>query len=120
MERRVQQEKADEQSDEAGHAAEGEPLFDLIHGVPGAGKSKLIGWLRQFFEEVLGWRHGVQFVCLAFQNVMAALVSGFTVHHWAGIPIGEAEGTSTLQNANRLSTRCQCLRFILVDEIRMI
>ena len=68
----------------------------------------------------VGPQHGVQFVCLAFQNVMAALVSGFTVHHWAGIPIGEAEGTSTTKDANRLSTRCQCVCFIIIDEISVI
>ena len=120
VERRTQQETADERRDETGDAGGGEPLFDLIHGVPGAGKSKLIGWLRRFFEEVFGWKHGVQFVCLAFQNIMAALISGFTVHHWACIAIGEAEGTSTTKDANRLSTRCQCLRFIIIDEISMI
>jgi len=49
-----------------------EPLLDLIHGFPGTGKSAMIAWMRQVMEEGLGWEHGVQFVCLAFQNAMAA------------------------------------------------
>lgn len=49
-----------------------EQPFYLIHGVPGARKSRLIRLLREVFEKVLGWQHGVQFVCIAFQNVMAA------------------------------------------------
>ena len=68
-----------------------EPLLDLIHGFPGTGKSRVIAWQRQLMEEGLGWTHGVQFVCLAFQNAMAAQINGFTVHHWSGIP---ARGTS--------------------------
>ena len=32
-----------------------EPLFDMVHGVPGAGKSKLIGWIRRLFKEELHW-----------------------------------------------------------------
>ena len=30
------------------------------------GKSKVIAWIRELFEHVLGWQHGVQFVCLAY------------------------------------------------------
>ena len=63
---RAKQERAAEQSQEDKRDEEDHPMFDLIHGVPGAGKSKLIGWLCSFFQEVLGWWHGVQFVCLAF------------------------------------------------------
>ena len=59
----------------------GEPLLDLIHGFPGTGKSAVISWLRQLLTEGMGWEHGVQFVCLAFQNAMAAQINGFTVHH---------------------------------------
>ena len=55
-----------------------EPLLDLIHGFPGTGKSKVIEWMRRLMEEGLGWEHGVQFVCLAFQNAMAAQINGFT------------------------------------------
>ena len=97
-----------------------EPLFDMVHGVPGAGKSKLIEWLRSGFEHVLGWTHGVQFVCLAFQNAMAAHIGGFTIHHWSGIPVAEEPGMSSTRNAHKFSTRCQSLRFILVDEISMV
>ena len=99
---------------------DGEPLFDMVHGVPGAGKSKLIGWLREAFEEVLGWTHGVQFVCLAFQNAMAALIGGYTIHHWIGIPVGEEAGMSSTRNAHKFATRCQSLRFILIDEFSMV
>ena len=67
-------------------SSDGEPLFDMVHGVPGAGRSKLIAWLRCAFEQVLGWVHGVQFACIAFQNAMAAHIGGFTIHHWTGIP----------------------------------
>jgi hypothetical protein len=42
-----------------------EPLLDLIHGLPGTGKSRLIAWLRELMERGLGWTHGVQFVCHA-------------------------------------------------------
>ena len=63
-----------------------EPLLDLVHGFPGTGKSAMVGWMRQVMEEGLGWEHGVQFVCLALQNAMAAQINGQTVHHWSGIP----------------------------------
>ena len=58
-----------------------DPLFDIIHGYPGTGKSRIIAWLRELMEEGLGWSHGTEFVCLAFQNAMAALIDGYTTIH---------------------------------------
>ena len=92
---------------------DGEPLFDMVHGVPGAGKSKLIGWLREAFEEILGWTHGVQFVCLAFQNAMAALIGGYTIHHWTGISVGDADGMGTTRDAHRFQIENSFLRAAL-------
>ena len=62
-----------------------DPLFALIHGLPGTGKSRLISWVRELMERGLGWTHGVQFVCLAVQNAMAAQINGsqFIVNHIA-------------------------------------
>ena len=72
-----------------------EPLFDLVHGFPGTGKSRVIHWMSQLMEKGLGWQHGIQFVCLAFQNAMAAHINGFTIHHWSGIPRRPMAGNST-------------------------
>ena len=41
-----------------------EPLLDLVHGLPGTGKSAVIKWMRRLMEDGLGWEHGVQFVCV--------------------------------------------------------
>ena len=96
-----------------------EPLFDLIHGLPGTGKSRVIAWLREIMERGLGWTHGVQFVYLAFQNAMAAQINGFTIHHWSGILARNLEGEGT-GDAHKQSIKCQALRVILIDEISMI
>ncbi len=66
-------------------ASNEDPLFDLVHGLPGTGKSEVIAWIRELFEVVLGWTHGTQFVCLAFQNATAASIDGNTIHSWAEI-----------------------------------
>ena len=66
-----------------------EPLFDLIHGIPGAGKSRVIAWICELFTDVLGWTSGNQFVGLAVQNTMAASIGGSTVHHWGSIGFGD-------------------------------
>jgi len=95
-----------------------EPIFDLLHGVPGCGKSQIIQWIRDAFEKYLDWTHGVQFVCIAFQNTMAAHISGSTIHHWTGIPIGE--GGTTTKNLHNFSVKCQSLRWVIIDEISMV
>jgi hypothetical protein len=58
----------------------------MVHGLPGAGKSEVIKWARSFFEKVLGWRHGREFVCIASMNTMAALIGGMTIHGFGGVP----------------------------------
>ena len=49
-----------------------EPLKLCVHGVPGAGKSEVLYWLRDFFENVCQWTHGVEFAYVAFQHSMVA------------------------------------------------
>ena len=72
-------------------------------------------------EVGIGWTHGVQFVCLAFQNAMAALINGYTVHHWSGIPAcTTAEGGSGYGDSRKLSTKCQSLRVMIIDELSMV
>ena len=98
-----------------------EPIMGLAHGPSGTGKTVNIRWVQRMFIEALGWTHGVQYVCLSYLNAMAADIDGFIVHHWAGIPVGEEEeGTAGTKDTAKMSTRCQCLRFILIDEISMV
>ena len=59
-------------------------------------------------------------MCLAFLNAMAANIEGFTIHHWAGIPVASEEGTSGTTDTSKMSNKCQNLRFIIVDEISMV
>ena len=93
-----------------------EPLLDVVHGFPGTGKSAVIGWMRQLMEEGLGWEHGVQFVCLAFQNAMAAQINGHTVHHWSGIPARNDDGNA-MGDRHKQSMKCGALRVIIIDEV---
>ena len=80
---RAEREAAEERSGlNAQRASKHEPMLDVVHGYPGTGKTRVIAWVREYFEKVLGWTHSVQFVCLSFQNVMAPLVNAKTIHHW--------------------------------------
>ena len=72
--------------------------------------------MRQLMEEGLGWKHSVQFVCLAFQNAMAAQINGYTVHHWAGIPAINDDGNAC-GDKRKQSMKCGALRVIIIDEV---
>ena len=74
--------------------------------------------MRELMEKGLGWIHGIQFVCLAFQNAMAAQINGFTIHHWTGIPSRAVEGNTTGSRHNQ-SIKRQALRVIILDELSM-
>ena len=64
-----------------------EPYRKNLLGPPGIGKSECLRWTRRFFEEVLGWTHGVQFQMVAPQHTMALLIGGATVHSFGQVPI---------------------------------
>ena len=61
-------------------STQSEHIFDVIHGLTGTGKSKVIAWTCALFADVLGWESGNQFVCLAVKNTMAANIAGHTIH----------------------------------------
>ena len=63
-------------------------------GIPGAGKSTCIKYMRRLFEDCLGWEDGVQFQFLASQNTMAALIGGKTIHSWGSIPINATQASA--------------------------
>ena len=114
--RRLKVEWLEEQQGNVNSTPE-EPLLDVVHGLPGTGKSAVIGWMRTLMEDGLGWEHGVQFICLAFQNAMAAQINGFTVHHWSGIPVRSDDG-NTMGDRHKQSMKCGALRVIIIDEVQ--
>ena len=85
--RAVIQRSLQEAAEECAGTAKTEPLRAIFHGVPGAGKSQTLKWLRSFFEEACQWEHQQQFVFLAPQNTQAALIGGVTLHAFANIRV---------------------------------
>ncbi len=69
-----------------------EPLLRLIHGLPGSGKSQLLLWHKEYFEEVWQWELNNQFAIVAPQNAMADNVGGGTMHSFGGIAFKDRRG----------------------------
>ena len=79
-------------------------------------------WLRDFYEKECGFTHGVEFVFVASQNSMAALIEGQTLHSFGNVQFL----TKDKQVANRrrddrtdmsaLFLRYERLRWLWVDE----
>ena len=94
----------------------------LVHGPPGTGKSEVLKWLRDFFEEALGWQHEEQFLCVAFQNRMAAMIGGTTFHSGGDLPKPGENRDRKLEHSDvdNLYVRNAALRWILIDEISMV
>ena len=94
-------------------------------GPPGTGKSECLRWTSRFFEDVLGWTHGVQFQKVAPQHTMALLIGGNTVHSWGQVPINTSsmqdQGKKKAgQDVDELFERTQSLRWLLIDEIEAL
>ena len=102
---------------------EQEPLRVMVQGIPGSGKSRVIWWMRDLFEQVLGWHHGREFVCLASMNTMAALIGGNTVHSWGEVAVDKSRHqarelqTYSTPNISSMWTKLQHMRWILIDEM---
>ena len=95
-----------------------EPLRGLIHGSPGTGKSQVIKLISRFFVEALSWEHGVEFLCVAFQNRIAFAMGGTTLHNAADITYdGDRKLDKT--DIDILFTNSQHLRFQRGDDIFM-
>ena len=99
-----------------------DPLRGLTHGGPGTGKSRVIKWIVRMFTEGMGWQHGKDFVCVAFQNKVAHAMAGSTLHSAGDIKIGQQSYSAMLESRDidGLFTKNECLRWVLFDEIFMI
>ena len=92
----------------------------FVHGPPGTGKSRLIFWIRKLFLDALGWEHGVQYMCVAFQNRVAYAMQGVTLHAGGEVPVGAAHRSLEHSDVDSLFTKNQALRWVLIDEVGMI
>ena len=95
-----------------------EPSRLFLHGVPGAGKSKLLEWIRLFFEEVCGWTHGVEFVYLASQHTMTALICGFTIHSFGNVKFWQKDGS--LAKVQKKKAKDMSAQFLKYERLRWV
>ena len=97
-----------------------EPMRGFIHGPPGTGKSRLIHWITRFFREALGGQHGMQFLCVAFQNRVAHAMGGVTLQSGGDVSVCGGDKSLSHTDVDVLFTRNQDARWLLFDEIGMI
>ena len=95
--------------------SDSEPCLRLAHGLPGSGKSAVLLWLTQYFEQVWQWTQGVHFVKVAFMNSMAANIDGSTVHSWGNIGfVAKDVGRCQPCTAQTLAMAVERQRFVSV------
>ena len=101
-----------------------EPLFRLIHGLPGSGKSKVLKWLRSYLVDVWHMTEEEDFVFLAPMNSMAAGIGGSTLHPWAEIKWMNQQGqviqpnrSSEGRDVPSLAVKNLKLRYLFFDEV---
>ena len=106
-----------------------EPARLLCHGLPGSGKTQVMKWLAQYFQEVWSWEQGVHFVYLAPMNSMAARINGSTVHSWGEVPwamdgpsgtMTMASGSTDLRDMSSMSTKMELCRWMFIDEVEAV
>ena len=112
-----------EQREELGNEdKQSEPVRMLLHGVPGAGKSRCIHWLRRFFEDICKFTHGVEFAFACPFNTQAALIGGLTLHTFGHVKIkqrklGAMDALKDMEhNVNKHFVEFGRLRWLLIDE----
>ena len=78
------------------------PLFWMVHGGPGVGKTYVTSKIQELFSTVLGWVSGIEHQVAALQAVMADLINGDTIHHALGIdPFGGAGNQAVIDRGGQ-------------------
>ncbi|CAJ1327813.1 unnamed protein product, partial [Effrenium voratum] len=114
-----------------------EPLAWLLHGPPGTGKSHVLKFLRELFEEQLGYTQGIDFEArgrncgrlsrpagvaapqvAAFQAVNAADIRGRTLHNACGLGVDAAALDRAV--GQEAAKRMSYWRWLVVDEVSMV
>ena len=102
----------------------GMPLLRLIHGLPGSGKSELMKWLKQYFENVWLWKKNKQFALIAPMNMMVGNIGGTTIHSVGRIPFKGKRGNVVQSGKGAepggsifTDEEYHELRFVLMDEV---
>ncbi|CAJ1386507.1 unnamed protein product [Effrenium voratum] len=96
----------------------GEPLVWLLHGPPGAGKSHVLKYLRELFEEQLGYVQGIDYEVAAFQAVNAADIKGKTIHNVCGL---SADWKAVDRAVSKeVAKRMGLWRWLIIDEVSMV
>ena len=73
------------------------------------------------FLKLLAWSHGCEYLCLAFQNMMAALINGLIIHTVRGIPCGvNTRDYGDRQDVGKRFLTFANASFVLIDEVSMI
>ena len=68
-------------------------MCHLIHGMPGAGKSKLLQWLQSDWETVWKYERGIHLAFVANSRSMADNINGFAMHNFLSLPWRTNDGT---------------------------
>ena len=121
--------EASEEQRDCINSTEEEPARFFGHGLPGSGKTQVMKWLAEYFQEVWGWRAGAQFVFLAPLNSMASRINGSTVHSWAEVEWKKAGpkggmhvqvGSKNSQDMSSMAAKMELCRWLFVDEVEAV
>ena len=124
----IQRLKVEMREDGVPQAPASEPMRHFLLGRPGTGKSFALLKLRELFETVMGYEAGVHFQFVAFQNAMANLIAGDTVHHALNIVMnyGGSKGRGRQKQSGgtpaqrAAQARCLECRWLIIDEVSMV
>jgi len=102
-----------------------DPLFSIVSGVAGTGKSLLIQLLAQIIEEKFGSKENSLVVLLAPTGIAAFNINGMTIHRFFKLPI-HLKGRlayKPMSNTDKKELRTLLLKvrlIIIIDEFSMV
>ena len=98
-----------------------EPLRMLVNGKPGVGKSYTCMTQARELLTAAGLVEGNHFQFVAFQAVVAAMVGGDTIHHYANVnPMSQAQRNKPVAESRSRMRQVSRLRFLFVEEVSQV